>query len=239
MKFDTCYGVSCYSANLSIILGFDSYKELNTLPKPFDNQGLSPLKFGVLTKTLTKIRDLLEFIAFMNVLRNKSLSLSMTTKEKVTAVIESHLTTLRPIYVLLREHDLQREHFYQCLKQDAHLANRYREVQAQVSFIRKRIQIDKLERRLESIAHGRARGVVTETIRDGEGNIVQVKTIETIKAPSESALRFLLERYGTDAPRKDESNLYTNDVTDDEDYDGEDERYQTIYNVVTRPNRNT
>lgn len=162
----------------------------------------------------------------------------MTTKEKTTAVIESHNETLKPIYVLLAELSLTRKDFYQCLKDDADLASRYREVQTQVSFIRKRIQIDKMERRLESIAHGRAKGIVTETIRDSEGNIVQVKTIETIKAPSESALRFLLERYGNDAPRKDESYLYENSSTDDEDYDGEDAGYKTIFNVVTRPSRN-
>jgi hypothetical protein len=144
----------------------------------------------------------------------------MTTRDKVSAIINAHAETLKPIYVLLAEQSLTRKAFYQCLKDDSDLASRYREVQAQVSFIRKRIQIDKLERRMESIAHGRGRQTQTRTIRDANGNVVQTETIETIKAPSETAIKFLLDRYGLNAQLADETRLFDLDgVNDDDDLD--------------------
>lgn len=132
----------------------------------------------------------------------------MTTKEKVTTIINDHSENLKPIYVLLAEQSLTRKAFYQCLKDEPKLANEYKEVQRQVSWVRKRIQIDKLERRLESLAHGKAKQIQTRTIRDADGNVVQIETIETIKAPSERAITYLLDRYDLNARRADETHLF-------------------------------
>jgi hypothetical protein len=144
----------------------------------------------------------------------------MTTIEKTRQIIHDHSETLKPIYVLLAEQSLTRKAFYQCLKDEPELADQYKEVQRQVSWIRKRIQIDKLERRLEAIAHGRAKQLQTKTIRDAEGKIIQTETIETIKAPSETAIKFLLDRYGLNARLVDETALFDLDnVNDDDDLD--------------------
>ena len=105
----------------------------------------------------------------------------MTTKDKVTTIINDHGETLKPIYVLLAEQSLTRKAFYQCLKDEPELSELYKEVQKQVSWIRKRMQIDKLERRLESIAHGRGKQTQTRTIRDANGNVVQTETTELVK----------------------------------------------------------
>lgn len=162
---------------------------------------------------------------------------SMTTIEKVTTIINDHSETLKPIYVLLAEQSLTRKAFYQCLKDEPELADQYKEVQRQVSWIRKRMQIDKLERRLEAIAHGRGKQLQTRTIRDANGNVVQTETIETIKAPSETAIKFLLDRYDLNARRADESNLFDLDgVNDDEILDDDNTDFpQTVINMVTSP----
>jgi hypothetical protein len=160
----------------------------------------------------------------------------MTTRDKVSAIINAHAETLKPIYVLLAEQSLTRKAFYQCLKDEPELADQYKEVQKQVSWIRKRIQIDKLERRLEAIAHGRGKQLQTKTIRDADGKIIQTETIETIKAPSETAIKFLLDRYDLNARRADEPRLFGLDaVNDDDDLDDNTDFPQTIFNVVTRP----
>lgn len=144
---------------------------------------------------------------------------SMTTIEKTRQIINDHSETLKPIYVLLAEQSLTRKAFYQCLKDEPELADHYKEVQKQVSWIRKRMQIDKLERRLESIAHGRGKQLQTRTIRDADGKIIQTETIETIKAPSETAIKFLLDRYDLNARRADEPKLFDLDGVNDEDLD--------------------
>lgn len=159
----------------------------------------------------------------------------MTTIEKVTAIIANHSETLKPIYVLLAEQSLTRKAFYQCLKDEPELADQYKEVQRQVSWIRKRIQIDKLERRLESLAHGRGKQTQTRTIRDANGNVVQTETIELVKAPSETAIKFLLDRYDLNARRADEPHLFGLDgVNNDDDLDDNSDFPRTIINVVTR-----
>jgi hypothetical protein len=143
----------------------------------------------------------------------------MTTKDKVTTIIANHAETLKPIYVLLAEQSLTRKAFYQCLKDEPELSEQYKEVQRQVSWVRKRIQIDKLERRLESIAHGRGRQTQTRTIRDADGKIIQTETTELVKAPSETAIKFLLDRYDLNARRADETALFDLDGVNDEDLD--------------------
>jgi hypothetical protein len=135
----------------------------------------------------------------------------------------------------LAEQSLTRKAFYQCLKDESELADQYKEVQKQVSWIRKRIQIDKLERRLESIAHGRGKQLQTKTIRDADGKIIQTETIETIKAPSETAIKFLLDRYDLNARRTDEPRLFDLDGVNDNDLDDNTDVPRTIFNVVTRP----
>ena len=161
----------------------------------------------------------------------------MTTKDKVTTIINDHGETLKPIYVLLAEQSLTRKAFYQCLKDEPELSELYKEVQRQVSWIRKRMQIDKLERRLESIAHGRGKQTQTRTIRDANGNVVQTETTELVKAPSEKAIIYLLDRYGLNARRADESGLFGLDAVNDEEIldDDNTDFPQTVINVVTRP----